>query len=552
LRNAAALALTVGDHRGSLTALSVRDCVHVMRLKAWTTTAVVAVGAVATLVLTGMAAPAPAQAQAHPSGGFVSRSGSQLMQDGRPFRFSGPNIEWLGLVGYGPLNFEAGQNERFPSHYEIDDALATAKEMGATVVRAQTLGDTVGCRNCLEPSLGHFNARAFGVMDYAIARARAYGLKVIPEFQGDARAEHVGSTADIFSNWRGGASFWTDPTVIGDFENHIAHIVDHVNSYTGIAYRNDPTILGWMDCNECAAATSAATTNWVATIASFVKRLDPHHLFMDNAASSTPGQRLPRPTVDTYSLEVYPHWSQFYGVPPDQILALPHQLAAQAAAAGKVWLMSEFGWDKTDLSTAADLQTFLDGVTADRNISGDLFWALEAHTNGHGWKPIPANEQCQPGVFDTAPPTQPDPSGAGCYTNEDGNWWAFYYTGIPTLSHSAADMQARGQILRTHAYGMRGMAVPPHSIPPAPKITQIKDGQIYWQGSAGALDYSIQRSTTGIWNWTTVCRRCVTDQSDGWVATSPGYYRLIPYNLDGRPGPASPPVRYPRPGNRRS
>jgi hypothetical protein len=230
-----------------------------MRLKASGSGAAVAVAA---LVLTGVAVSTPAQA--HPQGhqrGFVTRSGSQLMLDGQPLRFSGPNVEWLGLVGYGPYNFEPGQSERYPTHYEIDDALATAKEMGATVVRAQTLGDTVGCANCLEPTLGHFNAQALRVMDYAIARAGAYGLKVIPEFQGDARAEHVGSTADIFSEWRGGANFWTDPTVIGDFENHIGRIVNHVNSYTGVSYKDDPTILGWMDCNVCGFLAGDATTS---------------------------------------------------------------------------------------------------------------------------------------------------------------------------------------------------------------------------------------------------------------------------------------------------
>jgi hypothetical protein len=460
--------------------------------------------------------------------------------DGQPFRFSGPNVEWLGLVGYGPYNFEPGQGERYPTHFEIDDALATAKEMGATVVRAQTLGDTVGCGNCLEPTLGHFNAQAFRVMDYAIARARAYGIRVIPEFQGDARAEHVGSTADIFSNWRGGANFWTDPTVIGDFENHIAHIVNHVNSYTGVPYKDDPTILGWMDCNVCGFLGGSATTSWVSSISSYVKGLDPHHLFLSNAALLGPdSQQLAIPTVDAYSQEIYPHWSALFGQPPDQVAPAAHQSAATTAAAGKVWLMSEFGWDKTNWATAADLKTLLDGITADPNIAGDLFWSLEAHTNGHGWKPIPANQQCQAGAGDTAPPTQPDPTGAGCYTNEDGNWWAFYYTGIPTLSHTAADMLARGQILRTHAYGMRGMRVPRHDIPPAPTNAQVSNGRLYWQGSAGAANYSIQYSSNGIWNWKTVCQHCVTDQSNGWPTTSRGFYRVIPYNLDGRPGPAS-------------
>lgn len=509
-----------------------------MRLRTWAATAVAA------LALTGVA---PLEkAQARPASDFVTRSGSRLMLDGSAFRFSGANIEWLGLVGYGPLNFEPGETERYPSHYEIDDALATAKEMGATVIRAQTLGDTVGCANCLEPTLGTFNRQAFDVMDYAIARARVYGLKIIPEFQGDARALNAPSTAAVFSNWRGGADFFTDPTVVGDFENHIAHIVDHVNSYTGVPYKDDPTILGWMDCNSCMDATTAATDSWVSTISSFVKRLDPHHLFISNAAILLDAQTLAFPAVDAYSFEVYPHWSQFYGLTPQQVAALPHQQAAVAAAAGKAWFMSEYGWDKTDFQTAADLQSFLDGAMADRNIAGDLFWALEPHANGHGWEPLPADEECQANEFDTAPPTQPDPTGQGCYTNEDGNWWALYYTGIPTLSNTQSDMAQRAQILRTHAYQMSGFTTaPPHAIPPRPTITSIDDGRVYWQGSAGAAVYSIEHAGTEAGPWTIVCDHCVTDLSNGWPTTGQGgWYRVIPYNLDGVAGPASHPYRY--------
>src|SRR5919201_4567415 len=80
-------------------------------------------------------------------GSFVTRSGTHLRLAGRPFRFGGANIEWLGLAGYGPFD---RRGPHYPSHYEIDDALATAEEMGATVVRSQTMGDSVGCDVCLE------------------------------------------------------------------------------------------------------------------------------------------------------------------------------------------------------------------------------------------------------------------------------------------------------------------------------------------------------------------------------------------------------------------
>src|SRR3954470_23339112 len=66
---------------------------------------------------------------------FVTRAGARLTLDGRPFRFGGANIEWLGVAASGP---PAPSGPHFPSHYEVDDALATARELGATVVRSQT------------------------------------------------------------------------------------------------------------------------------------------------------------------------------------------------------------------------------------------------------------------------------------------------------------------------------------------------------------------------------------------------------------------------------
>ena len=50
---------------------------------------------VCSLVLTLSSVLASAQA-------FIQRSGTQLTLDGVPFRYSGPNLEWLGLEGYGP------------------------------------------------------------------------------------------------------------------------------------------------------------------------------------------------------------------------------------------------------------------------------------------------------------------------------------------------------------------------------------------------------------------------------------------------------------------
>src|SRR5437868_2664292 len=54
---------------------------------------------------------------------FVTRSGSQLMLNGHPFRFAGTNIHWLAL----------DDATNYPSQFRVNDALDAAKEMGLTV-----------------------------------------------------------------------------------------------------------------------------------------------------------------------------------------------------------------------------------------------------------------------------------------------------------------------------------------------------------------------------------------------------------------------------------
>jgi hypothetical protein len=122
---------------------------------------------------------------------------------------------------------------------------------------------------------------------------------------------------------------------------------------------------------------------------------------------------------------------------------------------------------------------------------------------------------------------------------------------------TAPDMAARAQLIRSHNYAMAGSKVPAHAIPPRPTVTSVVYGptsftgrvgaRVYWQGSAGAKDYSVQRATSAGGPWTTVCKRCVTDLDNGYVDSSSdarsGWYRVIPYNLDGKSGPASKPMK---------
>jgi hypothetical protein len=72
--------------------------------------------------------------------------------------------------------------------------------MGVTVVRSQTMADSVGCAACIEPELGRFNEEAFVHVDYALASAHAHGIKIIPTIVGDDAAE--GGTGCVYLRWR--------------------------------------------------------------------------------------------------------------------------------------------------------------------------------------------------------------------------------------------------------------------------------------------------------------------------------------------------------------
>ena len=458
---------------------------------------------------------------------FVTRSGTQLRASRRPFRFGGANIEWLGLIGYGP--FDPG-GPRFPSNYEIDDAMATAREMGVRVVRSQTMGDSVGCDLCLEPILGQFNQDAFERIDYALQSARAHGVKVIPTIVGDdARA---GGTGCVYLRWRDISvpncslidmpPFWTDQTVIADVQQHITALLQHVNVYTHVAYRDDPTILGWDLLNG-----GGSPIPWTRQIVGHIRSLDTKHLILSGPANA--GIR----GVDVCVSFVYPHWFQ-------PLRSLQAGIA-RCKRAGKPFMAYEYGWDRTNYPSVSGLRSFLRSIEDSPEMAGDAFWALQSHSDGHGWMSIPAN---------TSDPTT-------AVHLESGQWWALYYPGIQTMASTAGDMAARAQAIRSHNYSMAGLRVPRHSTPRAPTMTSAVYGptsftgrvgvKVYWQGSAGAENYSVQRAGVASGPWKTICARCVTDLDDGYVdlgsAARGRWYRVVPFNLDGRAGPASRPMR---------
>lgn len=68
------------------------------------------------------------------------------------------------------------------------------------------------------------------------------------------------------------------------FKAYISVILNRVNSYTGVAYKDDPTILAWETGNELGAyflSGGAPPSSWTSTIGSYIKSIAQNHLVSD-------------------------------------------------------------------------------------------------------------------------------------------------------------------------------------------------------------------------------------------------------------------------------
>ena len=302
----------------------------------------------------------------------VSRVGSQLVLNGSTWRFAGVNMYWLGRDD----NVTDFQGPSYPSHAKIDDGFDSAHRLGATVVRSISMGVSVGSSRSLEPTLGHFNDAAFDTIDYSIAVAARDNIHLMIPLTD--MWHYYGGGKHTFTSWRGYADlpgqtavtsvqqkvteqrFYTDPAVVSDFHTYIAHVLNHVNPYTGLRLADDPTIAIWETGNEL----WDAPPSWTANTATFIKSLAPLALVADGSAAT--GKHVADAAVGAPDVDIL--GGHFY--PKDAVWAATD--AAVAARHGKAYIVGEF-------ALGSDTAGWLAGLAANPNVTGAMPWVLMPH-----------------------------------------------------------------------------------------------------------------------------------------------------------------------------
>lgn len=364
--------------------------------------------------LAALSLTASAGAFRHPGGSdFVKRAGSNLVLDGKLFRFAGSN-------NYYPM---------YKSQFMVDDLLNTADAQGFDVLRVWGSLD-VGDPNDASTSIAGgpkegvylhywdpvakapaFNDGANGLqrMDYIIAKAGQLGLKLVIPFVNNWN--DFGGI-DQYVKWRdistpGGGpwyhdSFYTDPVIRGWYKDWIAHVLNHRNTVNGLLYKDDPTIMTWELGNEprCLSAgayprsancTTDTLIRWADEMTTFIKRIDRNHLasvgdegfychpgashWTENCGEGVDTEAFTRlRNVDVMSFHLYPDsWGTDVQWGNDWIKS--HFQSARRI--GKPAMLGEFGLRDQSMRNP-NYKLWLD--TAFRSGgAGALYWILSAH-----------------------------------------------------------------------------------------------------------------------------------------------------------------------------
>lgn len=311
----------------------------------------------------------------------ITRSGSTLLLDGKPWKAVGPNVYWLGLdenvTPRAGEPFYPPTRASYPTPGRIVEIMSVVKSMGGTMIRSHTLGVSVGNPLSVMPEPGVVNQQAFEAIDYAIYQARMHGLRLQVPLTDNYEYYHGGKYT--FLQWAGLdltqnehkndpqiQKFYTNSTIVASFKEYIRILLTHVNPHTNLSMADDPTIFAFETGNEMFGpkwGDMDVPVSWVKEIGRFVKELAPEKLFVDGTYGVNEAH-LGIEEVDIFSNHYY----------PTKLTKLKKDLDL-VGSVKKVYFVGEYDW-LGNSGDADSLEDFFAMIEKSPVAGGDQFWSL--------------------------------------------------------------------------------------------------------------------------------------------------------------------------------
>ena len=239
------------------------------------------------LAMAGLATGRVTASAATTADSFATRCGIHFCLNGKEYYFAGTNTYDMFNYGSGSGTTDA----EFIDKARIDAHFANLAADKVDVVRLWMFShdDWHG----FEKTKGVYNEREFAQFDYLIASAKAHNLKLVPVFENyweayggiDSRLQWEG----LSGGQPGRAAFFDKarcPGCFTSYKNYVSYALNRTNTYTGVKYKDDPTIFAWDLMNEPRYENQSAAENvngttlraWVDEMGAFVKGIDAKHL----------------------------------------------------------------------------------------------------------------------------------------------------------------------------------------------------------------------------------------------------------------------------------
>uniref|UniRef100_A0A1D1XEY2 mannan endo-1,4-beta-mannosidase n=1 Tax=Anthurium amnicola TaxID=1678845 RepID=A0A1D1XEY2_9ARAE len=205
--------------------------------------------------------------------GMVEKKENLFMVNKQPFYVNGFNTYWLMILA-------VDQSTRG----KVSEVFQQASSVGLTVCRTWAFND--GGWKALQKSPSIYDEDVFKALDFVVSEARKYKIRLILSLCNNweaygGKAQYVKWGRDAGLNLTSDDDFFSDPSVKGYYKAHVKAVLNRVNTFTSVAYKDDPTIFAWELMNEprCLSDPSGDKLQaWIQEMALHVKSVDPVHL----------------------------------------------------------------------------------------------------------------------------------------------------------------------------------------------------------------------------------------------------------------------------------
>jgi mannan endo-1,4-beta-mannosidase len=335
-----------------------------------------------------------------PISGFVGREDGALLIDRvSPYRATGTNLYYLQQL----LTYAQQEDDR--------DAMRAVREvlddlvcLSLPVARIWGFNDSKDKSSIRASPEEGFREEGLRGLDQAVWEAKRRGIRLVIPLVNNW-SEYGGLPA--YAAWAqrrfGGAwshdDFFTNAQMKQWWKDYAYLLVNRVNTFTGVAYKDEPTILAWEIGNELRCQSCRGTTAFVDTVeelATFLKQLAPDQLVSDGgdgfdddptfyeglsnlyAVRGDEGasfSKLSRvEALDMLSYHFYPRNYGFQTARDAEIWIERHQ--AIATITGKVAYLGECGFVASDAERAQSYDMWLRSLFSLAGGQLGIFWQL--------------------------------------------------------------------------------------------------------------------------------------------------------------------------------